>query len=274
MDEVDILEAVVRRQQNRYFGKYRGLVVDNLDPDKRGRLKVRVPSVLGEATTDWALPCFPYGGGADLGLIAVPPVGAMVAVEFMEGDLSSPIWTGAFWRSADEVPAEVAGDGASTKLLKTDSGHVLSFDDQEGEEAIALRSAAGAVLALDPDGGIALTDKNGATVTIDAAAGEVKVEDANGNAIVLSSSGIAASDANGNEISTAAGGVTVKGSTIKIEGQQVSIGGAGGEPLVKGSSFMALFNAHTHVASGPGSPTSPPAPPMTPAQLSIAVTTS
>ena len=27
MDEVDILEAVVRRQQNRYFGKYRGLVV-------------------------------------------------------------------------------------------------------------------------------------------------------------------------------------------------------------------------------------------------------
>jgi hypothetical protein len=273
MDEVDVLEAVVRRQQNRYFGKYRGLVVDNLDPDKRGRLKLRVPSVLGEATTAWALPCFPYGGAADLGFIAVPPTGAMVAVEFLEGDLSSPIWTGSFWRSADEVPAEVAGDGASTKLLKTDSGHVLSFEDQEGEEAITLTSAKGAVMTLDPDGGITLTDSNGATVAVDAAAGEVKVADVNGNTIVLSSSGIAAADANGNEITTVAGGITVKGSTIRIEGQQVSIGGAGGEPLVKGSSFMALFNAHTHVASGPGSPTSPPATPMTPAQLSVAVTT-
>lgn len=172
------------------------------------------------------------------------------------------------------MPAEVAGDGASTKLLKTDSGHVVSFEDKEGEEAVTLTSAKGALVLLDPDGGIALTDANGATVTIDAAGSEVRIDDANGNALVLSSSGIAASDANGNEIATAASGVTIKGSTIKIEGQQVSIGGAGGEPLVKGTSLMALFNAHTHVCAAPGSPTSPPATPMTPGQLSTAATTS
>jgi uncharacterized protein involved in type VI secretion and phage assembly len=273
MEEADVLENIVRRQRTRYYGKYRALVIDNLDPEKRGRLKLTIPSVLGEATSAWALPCFPYGGAAGLGFIAVPPIGAMVAAEFMEGDLSAPLWTGAFWRAADEVPAEVSGDGASTKLLKTDSGHVLSFEDASGSEAVTLTSAMAAVMALDPDGGIALTDKNGATVTIDAAAGEIRIADANGNKMVLASSGISVTDANGNQITTAAGGVTVKGTSITVQGSQVSIGGAGGEPLVKGASMMALFNAHTHVCSVPGSPSSPPVTPMLPAQLSTVATT-
>jgi uncharacterized protein involved in type VI secretion and phage assembly len=274
MEGPDILEAIVRRQRGRYYGKYRGLVADNLDPDKRGRLKVRVPSVLGEVTSDWALPCFPYGGAADLGFIAVPPVGAMVAVEFMEGDLSAPIWTGAFWRSADQVPAEVAGDGASTKLLKTDSGHVVSFEDKEGEEAVTLTSAAGAVLEMNAGGSFALTDSGGATVTLDAEAGQIVIEDANGNSITLSSSGITATDGSGNEIATSASGVTVSGTTIKIEGQSVAIGGAGGEPLIKGQTFMAMFNAHTHNCTAPGAPSGPPLVPLTPAAMTIKTTAS
>lgn len=273
MEEADVLENIVRRQRTRYFGKYRALVEDNLDPEKRGRLKLKIPSVLGEATSAWALPCFPYGGAKNLGFIVVPPKGAMVAAEFMEGDVSAPLWTGAFWRAGDEVPAEVDGDGASTKLLKTDSGHVLKFEDTSGKEAVTLTSAQAAVLALDADGGIALTDKGGATVTVDAKAGEIRIADANGNKMVMSSSGIALTDRSGNEITTAAGGVTVKGASITLQGQQVSIGGAGGEPLVKGMSMMALFNAHTHVCAAPGAPTSPPATPMLPAQLSTVATT-
>ena len=114
MDEFTAIEKTIRQQQNRYYGKYRAFVSDNVDPEKRGRCKLVVPSVMGETVSDWALPCTPYGGAADLGFLAVPPVGAQVVAEFMEGDISSPLWTGTFWRTADELPEEFAANDEPT----------------------------------------------------------------------------------------------------------------------------------------------------------------
>ena len=49
--------------------------------------------------------------------------------------------------------------------------------------------------------------------------------------------------------------------TITIEGSMVNIGGSGGEPLIKGQSFLSLFATHIHtVAPVVGGPTSPPIP--------------
>ena len=267
MDEFGLLEDVARRQATKYYGKYRGFVVDTEDPENRGRVKLSVPSVLGEDVSVWADPAFPYGGGANFGWVAVPPVDSAVFVEFIEGDASAPIWTGAFWRTAAEVPEEHTGQ--PTKVMKTESGHRLVFDDTEGSEKITLHSATDAVLEMDAEGSLVLTDANGAHVTIDAAAGEIVIEDANGNSITLSASGVACADANGNEITTTAGGVEVKGTTVNIEGSSVTVGGAGGEPLIKGQTFLALFNSHTHPCTAPGSPSGPPIVPLTPAALTI-----
>ena len=44
--------------QERYFGKYRGLVLNNRDPDERGRVQVSVPALSGDATVGWAEPSF------------------------------------------------------------------------------------------------------------------------------------------------------------------------------------------------------------------------
>jgi hypothetical protein len=267
MDEFQLLEDVARRQTVRYWGKYRGFVADTDDPDNRGRVKLVVPSVLGDNVSQWADPSFAYGGGPDFGFIAVPPVDSAVLVEFIEGDVSAPLWTGTFWRTTDEVPEEHTGQ--KTKVMKTESGHHLVFDDTDGEEKITLHSAADAVVEMNSEGSIALTDSVGAHVSIDAAAGTIIVEDANGNSITLSSTGIACEDASGNEITTSSGGVEVKGSTINIEGQSVTVGGPGGEPVVKGQTFMALFNAHTHPCTLPGVPSGPPLVPLTPAALTI-----
>jgi hypothetical protein len=266
-DFINALESTTRQTRGRYFGKYRAFVADVADPEKLGRLVLTIPSVLGDANSDWALPCVPYGGGRDFGFLMIPPVGSQVVAEFMEGDPSSPIWTGTFWRQASEVPAESAGK-PEVKILKTESGHVFSLDDTSGAEVVTLSSMAGASVAMDHEGSLVLTDSVGATVTLDAAAGEVTVADANGNSMVMSSTGITCKDAAGNEISTAGAGVTIKsGAVVTIEGSQVAIAGAGGEPLVKGATFLGMFNAHVHTCTAPGAPSSPPMVPLTPAVL-------
>ena len=274
MDEFTAIEKTIRQQQNRYYGKYRAFIAENVDPDTRGRCKLTIPSVLGETISDWALPCFAYGGGQGFGTIAVPPVGSQVVAEFMEGDISSPLWTGAFWRTTDEVPEEFTGNSEPTaKLMKTESGHVLVFEDAEGDEKITLRSSAEAVLEMDPNGSFALTDSGGATVILDASSSEIKIEDTNGNSMVMSSSGITWKDSSGNEIATTSGGITIKApANVTIEGAAVAVGGSGGEPLIKGTTFLPSFNAHTHICSGPGSPSGPPVPPLTPAALTTKTT--
>jgi uncharacterized protein involved in type VI secretion and phage assembly len=265
MDEFQLLEDVARRQATKYWGKYRGIVTDVDDPDNRGRIKVTVPSVLGDNESQWADPAFPYGGGSGFGWVAVPPVDSAVLIEFIEGDPSAPLWTGAFWRPADTVPPEYTGQ--PTKVLKTERGHRLVFDDTDGEEKVTLHSADDAMIEMNHEGSIALTDSGGAHVTIDAAAGSITIEDANGNSMVMSSSGIACEDGLGNQITTSASGVEVKGATINIEGQSVTVGGPGGEPVVKGATFLSLFNSHTHPCTAPGAPSGPPIVPLLPTVL-------
>ena len=68
-----------------YFGKYRGVVVDNIDPQLLGRITASVPDVLGQTPTSWAMPCLPWAG-PQMGISCVPPIGASVWIEFEGGD--------------------------------------------------------------------------------------------------------------------------------------------------------------------------------------------
>ena len=92
------------------FGIYRGFVEFNRDPERRGRVKVRVPELdgpeycLGEGKQDqpfaptmelpWAEPCFGLGGGKAFGSFSVPTVGAAVFVMFVGGSRHNPVWLG------------------------------------------------------------------------------------------------------------------------------------------------------------------------------------
>lgn len=87
-----------------FYGKYRGQVQNNLDPNQMGRLQVSCPAVLGDGTLAWAMPCVPYAG-SQVGLFAAPPVGANVWVEFEGGNANYPIWAGCFW-GRGELPSE------------------------------------------------------------------------------------------------------------------------------------------------------------------------
>jgi len=267
----ELLTQVAEEVRRKYYGKYRGFVADNADPEQRARLRLRVPSVLGEAITGWALPCLPFGGLADQGLFLVPEVDSQVWVEFEEGELSQPIWTGTFWQQSGDPPAEAALEEPTTRLLKTPSGHLLQFDDKAGEERFLLYHPQGAQLEIDAQGSVVLTDARGANVTLDAEASELVVEDANGNRLTMTSAGTTVEDANRNKIEMAAGGVTVKSRKIVLKGTQVMLGGEGGEPVIKGQSFLTLFATHVHPAGTPS--TGPPVPQGEMSTLSLKVTT-
>ena len=91
---------------NKYYGKYRGTVFQNIDPEQRGRLQLTVPDVLGVVPSSWAEPCAPLSGppGPPMGVYLVPPIGAGVWVEFEHGDPNRPIWVGCRFDSAADVP--------------------------------------------------------------------------------------------------------------------------------------------------------------------------
>ncbi len=254
----ELLRQVATEAQRKHYGKYRGFVVDNADPQQRARLRLRVPSVLAGADTGWALPCLPFGGLADQGLFLVPEIDAQVWVEFEEGDLSQPIWTGTFWQKSGDPPKEAALEEPTTRLLKTPGGHLLQFDDKSGEERFYLSHPKGAEMEIDADGIVALTDAAGAKLTLDAKASEVVLEDAGGNTMTMSSSGTTVEDANGNKLEMAAAGITVKAMKIVLDGTQVMLAGEGGEPVIKGQSFLTLFATHIHpTAMGPSGPPIP-----------------
>jgi uncharacterized protein involved in type VI secretion and phage assembly len=229
MELEDVVANLVQKVEHRFYGKYRGLVVDNADSEHLGRLRLRVPGVLGdEVVTGWATPCAPYGGDANQGFLFVPEVGAGVWVEFEGGNLDLPIWVGMFWSKPggeSELPKPNGADGVeegsvqdppTRKIIKTKKGHTIQLEDKDGEEMVTIvEGTKGHMITMDADG--------------------IKVVNgANGNQIILGASG------------------------IQIGSDEAK------EPFVLGDKFMTnvtdfltALNGHTHTGNQ-GAPTSPP----------------
>jgi hypothetical protein len=78
------------------WGKYRGVVLDNADPEGRGRLRLAVPSMDGLAPR-WAEACLTPSEARSSESFVPPPIGAEVWLEFERGDADFPVWTGCPW---------------------------------------------------------------------------------------------------------------------------------------------------------------------------------
>ena len=153
---------------NKYFGKYRGTVLNNIDPKMEGRLMVQVPDVLGMSPSSWAEPCVPLAGptGSQMGVYLVPPIGAGVWVEFEQGEPDYPIWSGCRWGSAADVPALAhAGVPASPNvLIQTTAQNSLVISDLPGPTGgIMLKSTTGASIIVN-DTGIYIQNGKGASL--------------------------------------------------------------------------------------------------------------
>ncbi len=147
-------------EQKKFYGKYRGTVSKNMDPEKLGRILVQVPDISNVMTSNWAMPCVPYAGKS-VGFFAIPPEKANVWVEFEQGNPDYPIWTGCFWGS-DEVPADPAT--SMKKVIKTDAGSI-TFNDVPGAGGITIETTTGMKIAIDEQG-IEITNGKGGSIKI------------------------------------------------------------------------------------------------------------
>jgi uncharacterized protein involved in type VI secretion and phage assembly len=149
-----LLQELIDRVKNRFYGKYRGVVTD-VDASTM-RVKASVPSVLPNGGTGWAMPCVPYAG-PNVGVIMLPEVGSGVWIEFEGGDVSYPVWVGMYWHSG-EIPSEAS---ATVKSIITSAGSI-AMDDDAG--SITLTDAQQNTVVLDSDGVTSTSGSNSVAI--------------------------------------------------------------------------------------------------------------
>ncbi|WP_461522142.1 phage baseplate assembly protein V [Porticoccus sp.] len=150
-----------------YFGKYRGVVLNNIDPMQQGRLQIQVPDVAGLVPTSWAMPCVPLAGIQN-GMVALPIIGSGVWVEFEQGNPDYPIWVGCFWGSTAEIPALALATPPTTPAItfQTPLQNGMTISDMPGPTGgIMLKSTTGAALIVN-DTGIYIQNGKGAAITL------------------------------------------------------------------------------------------------------------
>ncbi len=153
--------------EKRYYGKYRGTVLNNIDPMQTGRVQVQVPSVTGLMISTWAMPCFP-ATGKQMGTWALPQIGTGVWVEYEQGNPDHPIWTGCWFGTAAEVPAlALAGNPASPSIvLQTALQNTVMISDVPGPAGgILLKTTTGAMISIS-DTGIIISNGKGAIINM------------------------------------------------------------------------------------------------------------
>ena len=173
-------EADDFKDPTRYYGKYRGTVMLNVDPEQRGRIIAMVPDVQGLIPLTWALPCVPIAGMQE-GVFMVPPISAKVWIEFEQGDPNYPIWVGGYWGSVAEVPTAAnippAVPPGQNIVFQTSLQHLvlisdalplpmltpIPFPSSPGTGGIVLRSPTGAMIVVN-DAGIFINNGKGASI--------------------------------------------------------------------------------------------------------------
>ena len=155
-----------------FLGKYRGTVLQNNDPEMRGRLQLEVPGVTALLPTTWAEACVPLAGptGPPMGVYMVPAIGTGVWVEFEKGEAKRPIGTGCRWGSTADVPsmAKLSNPADPNIVFTTLLQHTLMLSDLPPTPVsggIVLQSTGKAMIVVN-DSGIYLSNGKGATITL------------------------------------------------------------------------------------------------------------
>jgi phage protein D len=111
-----------------------GIVSNNKDPKKWGRVRVKFPTLTEEHESDWAR-VVAIGAGPNRGFDCLPEVNDEVLVGFEHGDIHRPFVIGGVWNGKDAPPTNVdesvVGGKVRLRTIKTRTGHMLQFVEED-----------------------------------------------------------------------------------------------------------------------------------------------
>lgn len=157
---------------DRHFGVHSARVIDVVDPEGLGRVRVQLPWATdkgGEELAVWAR-LATLMAGAERGSWFVPEEDDEVLVAFEAGDLRQPYVVGALWNGQDRPPEQMDGRGENNiKSLTSRSGVKITLDDSPGDARLMLETPGGCKVELgDATGRIDIEDNNGNHIRLDA----------------------------------------------------------------------------------------------------------
>lgn len=254
-----MLSSDLSRHAGKYYGKYAGIVADDPQPDVHGSILVTVPGVIDAVTPVRARPCLPYGH------FFLPPPAARIWVEFEGGNLGYPLWVGS-WYPQGAAPAEATSEPQTHRVIHTPKGHIIELSDEDDAEKIVIRHKDNSFIALQADGSVLLSNKDGAFLFFNADSGETTLTSKQGHLVSMNDDGMVLINEGGAVVELKGSTITLLGENVAIGGTNVALGANATDPTIMGNAFKLLWTMvqnHIHpTAMGPSGP-SPMLAPLT-----------
>jgi uncharacterized protein involved in type VI secretion and phage assembly len=162
---IELLSAGLEHESRagKIYGVVIGIVTNNQDPDKLGRVKMRFPWLDDQDESNWARIATTMAGN-NRGTFFLPEVDDEVLVAFDHGNVQRPYVIGALWNGVDAPVRDNADGKNNQRVIRSRAGHEFILNDEDGKEQVEIKTKAGHQFLLDDTSGsekIAIKDKSG-----------------------------------------------------------------------------------------------------------------
>ncbi len=230
------------RPSHFFFGVTVGVVTDIEDPDKLGRIKVKLLNrTTSECETDFIRILTPMSG-KEWGMFFLPEVGDEVLVAFSEGDMLRPYVIGSLWNQTNKPPVTIKDKENKVRQIKTKNGHEITFVDEEGKDSITIKTPKDLTIKLEDEKEvISIQNKEGNNI--------VKIDAKNGEVQVLAEKKITVKAGNSKmELDGSSNNVVIESNqSIKLKSQQIVIDAKGSLELKASSNININSSGPTNI---------------------------
>jgi uncharacterized protein involved in type VI secretion and phage assembly len=182
-----------------------GLVTNNDDPDKMGRVRVQYPSLGPDAEGGWA-PIASVSAGNARGVMMLPVVGEEVLVGFEHGDTRRPYVLGSLFNGTDLPGDDLTQNQDGSFALLSDQKIVATAKD-------AMNLTTNQSLTVSADQNISETAQQ--SYTIESQQGDISIKSDMGNVTIEGTQSVTIK-CGGSSIQIGPSGVTVSGPMISL----------------------------------------------------------
>lgn len=175
-DIVDVLSDFLNIEENENMDyQYIGKIVDNKDPEKLGRCKIRILGVFGDTIQDkdlpWALPD-PSFIGSLKGSFIVPPEGCTVSVYFERGERYLPRYTRKVIDKNNLPKNKNKNYPDNMIFFETDDGD--RFEINRKKKTMLFEHSSGTKIVIERNGDTVVERKDGSKVELEG--GNINIE--------------------------------------------------------------------------------------------------